>query len=181
VRPLVPADAEAYYALRVRALAERPPAFGRLPEEEPTAAEAIARLTRSDDRCFFGAFHGGQLVGIARLSRYAGQSEKHRAFLAGVYVEPAFRRRGCASALVREALRWAVDAGDIRRVNLTVVTQQHAAILLYESLGFRNYGTEQEAFIREGRFYHEHLMTLAIAPGGGDAATSEPRYLEAGA
>ncbi|MBW4630573.1 MAG: hypothetical protein KME30_01325 [Iphinoe sp. HA4291-MV1] len=47
-------------------------------------------------------------------------------------------------------------------VNLTVVTQQKAAICLYQSLGFHIYGTEQETFSKAGRFYDEHLMMLEL-------------------
>ncbi|NJO40268.1 MAG: GNAT family N-acetyltransferase [Cyanobacteria bacterium CRU_2_1] len=65
--------------------------------------------------------------------------------------------------MVKEALNWAANMQSIRRVNLTVVTQQEAAICLYRSLGFRIYGTEQEAFLKAGRFYDEHLMTLPIS------------------
>jgi hypothetical protein len=50
----------------------------------------------------------------------------------------------------------------IRRINLTVVTQQEAALRLYQSLGFQIYGTEQETFSRAGHFYDEHLLTLNL-------------------
>ncbi|MBW4581542.1 MAG: GNAT family N-acetyltransferase [Tildeniella nuda ZEHNDER 1965/U140] len=164
VRVLTPADAEAYRSVRLRALHEQPPAFGSLPEDEPNLSEIAARLAESDDRCFFGAFQDEQLIGIIRLSRYTAPNEKHRAYLAGLYVLPPFRCYGCGRALVRKALSWAANAPEIRRVNLTVVTQQEAAIRLYQSFGFRIYGTEQETFSRNGRFYDEHLMTLELNP-----------------
>lgn len=123
-----------------------------------------ARLAASDDCAFFGAFEREQLVGIIRLSRYSGPNEKHRAYLAGLYVLPSSRGQGCGRGLVRAALARAGHIGGIRRVNLTVVTQQEAAIRLYQSFGFRIYGTEQEAFSSAGRFYDEHLMTLELGP-----------------
>jgi RimJ/RimL family protein N-acetyltransferase len=42
------------------------------------------------------------------------------------------------------------------------VTQQEAAIRLYQSLGFSIYGTEQETFSRDRQFYDEYLMTLEL-------------------
>ncbi len=162
VRVLTPADAEAYRSVRLCALHEQPPAFGSLPEVEPNLSETAARLAESDDRCFFGAFHGEQLIGIIRLSRYSAPNEKHRAYLAGLYVLPPFRCHGCGRALVREALSRAANALGVRRVNLTVVTQQEAAIRLYQSFGFRIYGTELETFSKDGQFYDEHLMTLEL-------------------
>lgn len=170
-RILTPADAEAYRSVRLQALHEQPPAFGSLPEDEPNLSETAARLQESEDRCFFGAFQNEQLIGIVRISRYSALNEKHRAYLGGLYVLPSFRCYGCGRALVREALGWAAIAPGItpgitpgiRRVNLTVVTQQEAAIRLYQSLGFHIYGTEQETFSRDGQFYDEYLMTLKLS------------------
>jgi RimJ/RimL family protein N-acetyltransferase len=162
VRVLTPADAEAYRAVRLRALGEQPPAFGSLPEEEPNLSETAARLAQSNDRSFFGAFQDEQLIGIIRLSRYSAPNEKHRAYIAGLYVLPLFRRNGCGGALVRQALSYAATISGIRRVNLTVVTLQEAAIRLYQSIGFSIYGTEPETFSRSGCFYDEHLMTLEL-------------------
>ena len=162
IRVLTPADAESYRAVRLGALHEQPPAFSSLPEDEPNLSETAARLVESDERCFFGAFHDKQLIGIVRVSRYCAANEKHRAYLAGLYVLPSFRRNGCGKSLVKRALSWAANVQSIRRINLTVVTEQEAAICLYQSFGFRIYGTEQETFSRAGRFYDEHLMTLEL-------------------
>lgn len=172
VRALNPADAGAYHAVRLRALRENPPAFGSLPDDEPNLSETGTRLAESDDRCFFGAFQDEELVGIARFSRYSAPNEKHRAYLAGLYVLPAFRRNGCGRSLVREALARAANSPGIRRVNLSVVTRQEAAIRLYQSLGFRIYGTEQETFSKTGEFYDEHLMTLDLDLAGRDCGTT---------
>lgn len=162
VRGLVPADAAAYRTVRLRALGEVPPAFGSLPQDEPDLARTAARLAASDERCFFGAFRGGDLVGIVRLSCYEAANEKHKAYLGGLYVLPAFRRLGCGRALVQAALHWAASLPGLRRVNLSVVAQQEAAVRLYQSFGFCQYGTEPEAFTRDGRFYDEHLMTWCL-------------------
>jgi RimJ/RimL family protein N-acetyltransferase len=165
VRLLTPADAEAYHSVRLRALHEQPPAFGSLPETEPNISKTAARLVASDECCFFGAFQGEQLVGIIRISRYSAPNEKHRVYLAGLYVLPPFRYHGCGGEIVHHALRFATNTPPIRRVNLTVVTQQEAAIRLYQSFGFRIYGTEQETFSRDGQFYDEYLMTLELNSG----------------
>lgn len=162
VRVLTPLDAEPYRSVRLCALGEAPPAFGSLPEEEPDLSETAARLAETDDRGFFGAFRGDQLIGIIRCCRYSAPNEKHRAYLAGLYVLPPFRGNGSGRALVRAALLWAANSSGLRRVNLTVVTHQYAAIHLYQSLGFRIYGTEQETFLSAGQFYDEHLMTLEL-------------------
>ena len=161
-RVLNPADAEAYRAVRLLALRELPPAFGSLPEDEPNLDSTADRLRESDERCFFGTFDGEKLTGIVRLSRYEASNEKHRAYIGGLYVVPAFRRHGHGRVLVCAALGRAANTPEIRRVNLTVVTHQKEAVRLYESLGFHIYGTEQEVFSNDGQFYDEHLMTLEL-------------------
>ena len=163
VRVLTADDAGAYRPLRLRALEELPPAFGGLPADEPDLPGIAARLPETADRCFFGAFDGTRLVGIARLSRYTASNEKHRAGLGGLYVLPAFRHRGGGKALVRAALDRAANTPGLRRIHLSVVTGQAAAIALYHSLGFRIDGTEPETFSKDGQFYDEHLMSLALA------------------
>jgi ribosomal protein S18 acetylase RimI-like enzyme len=162
VRLLTPADAEAYRAVRIAALNEEPPAFGSLPEDEPAVPETAEKLAATDDRCYFGAFRAGQLIGIVRLSRNSAPNEKHRAYLGGLYVLPPFRRSGCGRALVSEAISRAAKSPGIRRINLAVVTGQRAAIRLYQSLSFCIYGTEPEAFSKSGRLYDEYLMTLEV-------------------
>ena len=97
-----------------------------------------------------------------RLSRYEAANEKHKAYLGGLYVLPAFRRLGCGRALVQAALRRAANLPGLRRVNLSVVVQQEAAVRLCQSSGFRQYGTDPEAFTRDGQFYDEHLMTWCL-------------------
>jgi ribosomal protein S18 acetylase RimI-like enzyme len=162
IRVLTSEDATPYQVVRIAALREHPPAFGSLPEDEPNLAATATRLAQSDDRCFFGAFQDERLIGIIRLSRYEAPNEKHRTYLAGLYVLPHFRRIGCGRALVQQALNRAISLTGIIRVNLTVVTQQIAAIKLYQSFGFCIYGTEPETFSKAGCFYDEHLMTLAL-------------------
>lgn len=163
VRALTARDAESYHDLRLRALREQPPAFNSLPEEEPGISETAVSLAKNEDCSFLGAFRNEQLVGIIRVSRYSASNEKHRACLSGLYVAPQFRRNGCGKALVRQALKWAEKTPGLRRINLTVVTQQESAVHLYQSLGFSIYGTERETFSSDGHFYDEHLMTMELA------------------
>ncbi|MEM6552270.1 MAG: GNAT family N-acetyltransferase [Planctomycetota bacterium] len=162
IRTLNSDDAEEYHSVRLAALNERPPAFGPVPEEEPTVATLRSNLPATRDRVYFGAFENTQLVGIARLSRYSGSNEKHRAYLAGLYVSPPCRRRGFGRQLVDAALDHALSEGDIIRVNLTVGTGQEPALRLYQSRGFTICGIDLDVFSCDGAFYDEHRMTLDL-------------------
>jgi ribosomal protein S18 acetylase RimI-like enzyme len=164
IRTLTPADVREYRVLRLTALHEQPPAFGTpVEKEEKLALEAVAsRLQESEDTYILGAFLGDILVGTIRFSRFEEANEKHRGFIAGLYVRPDSRRHGIARALATEVLVRARRDTALRRIHLTVVTDQEAAIQLYKSLGFCIYGTEHEAFSNQGQFYDEYLMELLL-------------------
>ncbi|MBW4665547.1 MAG: GNAT family N-acetyltransferase [Chroococcus sp. CMT-3BRIN-NPC107] len=164
IRTLTPADLEGYRLLRLAALQEQPPAFGTPVEKErKLALEAVAlRLQESEDTYLLGAFLDYLLVGLIRFSLFEEANEKHRGFIASLYVQPDFRRRGIARALVTEVLLRARRDSSLRRIHLTVVTGQEAAIQLYKLLGFCIYGTEREAFSKAGQFYDEYLMELTL-------------------
>jgi ribosomal protein S18 acetylase RimI-like enzyme len=162
IRTLTPIDVAAYRSLRLAALREQPPAFGTpaAKEEKLALAAVAARLQESEDTYILGAFVDDMLVGTIRFARFEEANEKHRGFIGGLYVRPDFRRRGFARALVTEVLERARRDIGLRRIHLTVVTAQDAAIQLYKSLGFCIYGTEHEAFSNQGQFYDEYLMEL---------------------
>ena len=162
LRTLTPTDVKEYRALRLAALREQPPAFGTLAENEEklTLEQLAARLQASENTYLLGAFVDGRLVGTVRFARFE-ENEKHRGLVAGLYVAPDFRGRGTARALLSEVLVRA-RASSLRRLHLTVVTDQSVAVQLYKSVGFSVYGTEREAFSKGSRFYDEHLMELVL-------------------
>lgn len=63
------------------------------------------------------------------------QGDRH-AYIFLLYVSPAHRRRGIASALMRRAEAWARARGD-RQIGLQVFQQNQPALRLYEQLGFQ--------------------------------------------
>jgi ribosomal protein S18 acetylase RimI-like enzyme len=56
------------------------------------------------DTYILGAYAENVLVGTIRFSRFEETNEKHRGFMAGLYVRPEFRRLGFARALATEVL-----------------------------------------------------------------------------
>lgn len=59
----------------------------------------------------------------------------HHGHVFMLYVEPAHRRRGIATALLNQAQQWGQQRGD-RRLGLQVFPHNQGAIALYEKLGF---------------------------------------------
>ena len=155
-------DAESFSALRRAVTADNPIPMGLSLEEELTRSiEGFrAQLSYPEPNAAFGAFRNDELVGSAAVawpSKFA--SSRHKVDLWGVFVTPGARGRGIGRALVREAVQHAFSNG-VRRVNLLVYVPNEPALHLYQSLGFRQYGTEPEAVFLSGSYYDGVHMSL---------------------
>jgi ribosomal protein S18 acetylase RimI-like enzyme len=76
-------------------------------------------------------FHGSQILVAEASHRIAGFSGSRDSFITWLFVHPAFRRKGVATALVREML-----ARLQAPVTLNVMMSNTPARTLYERLGF---------------------------------------------
>lgn len=159
VRLLAPADAESFREIRLEALRTNPEAFGSTYEGEKDShpAKYAAWLAASQ---IFGAFQGIELVGIAALSMLEGKKESHKGLLRSMYVRPRARKAGVGRQLVETIIE--AGRGKIELLNLVVVSDNHPAIRLYESLGFRPYGLEKNALKQDGEYFDELLMVLDL-------------------
>lgn len=156
-----------FQALRLQSLEDAPSAFGSSYEEEvSTPLGAIeGRLAILPDRGVFGAFKEDRLVGIVGLGRESLRNLSHKAFIWGMYVAPACRRTGLATALLAEAIAFARGVPGVRQVNLCVNASASAAIHLYQLFGFVTFGREPEAMLINGVLHDELHMRLALSAG----------------
>lgn len=76
------------------------------------------------------ALEGGGIVGAALLSRVDGIP-----FVAYLYTDPAWKRRGIAEGLVRAAMASLAETGE-DRIHLWVTAGNTAAERIYDRLGF---------------------------------------------
>ncbi|MGE0715994.1 MAG: N-acetyltransferase family protein [Alphaproteobacteria bacterium] len=161
IRPLAAADAAGFRALRMEALELHPDAFGASPADEAAIGDDVVaeRLARGDT---FGAFAGGDLVGMAGFFVQAGEKRRHRGTLWGMYVRPAWRGRGIAGRLVDRVLAHA--AGRVELVQLSVTAGNGGARRLYESRGFVAYGVEARALKLPTGHVDEVLMARMLVP-----------------
>lgn len=164
IRPVTAADAEPFWALRLRGLREHPEAFGRSFEEErhtpPT--EIRARIASPPDGFVLGAWRAANLVGVVGVRRFEPIKQRHKAMLWGVYVAPEARGAGLARRLLTEAIRRARDLPGLEIVHLSA-NAGGAAGRLYASLGFRPYGVERHATkLPDGSYVDEELMALFL-------------------
>jgi RimJ/RimL family protein N-acetyltransferase len=165
VRRLKPADAEKYRQIRLAGLEDAPEAFGSTFESE-SLRPLSSFAERLGSSAVFGAFRGGELVGIAGFAIREGAKEAHKGLLWGMYVRPDARKCGVGRRLVEAIIDFAREQVEI--LQLSLVSDNEPARRLYARLGFVEYGLEKNSLKYCGRYYDEILMAfdLRAEPAG---------------
>lgn len=164
IRVLTEEDAQAFRALRLRALKEHPEAFGRdYAEEQATVVEEIGnRLRSNSERFMLGALNGNTLCGIVGFHRYPGRKTRHRAMISSMYVIPMARRMGLGTQLLRTTIERAGRLDGVEELILAVTVGNETARSLYGALGFEPSHVEKR-YIKIGNTYHDiEWMTLQL-------------------
>lgn len=124
------------------------PLFQRFYREEgfDDAVDAVAanlrQILQRDDTAAFVAESAGTAVGAAALSSAFGLEAGAYAELEDIYVDPDWRGRGVASALMQAGFGWAQARG-CRDVEIVLTPHAQAKAGLapwYEARGFENTG-----------------------------------------
>ena len=162
IRPFVAEEWPAYRALRLRALADAPDAFGStLAAEEALApdtwAARLARSTTSSIDRALAAEANGELIGLAWAKEDA--DDPGIVNLYQMWVAPEARGQGVAGALLDEAVRWATGRG-AQAVQLGVTCTNAEALRLYERAGFVDAGVREP--LRPGSDLVEQRMRLTL-------------------
>ena len=163
-RRLSGADAEAFQALRLEALAQHPAAFAAAPEEEAGRSldDVALRLSRG---AVFGACIGDRLAGSAGFVQPERIKKRHKGVLWGVYVRAAERGQGLGRALVECVIARARD--QVEQLHATVSTTNLAARQLYRQLGFQIYGLEPRGLKVGDEYFDQELLVLLFHGRGG--------------
>lgn len=160
LRRLTAADAAAFREIRLEGLQRHADSFGAdFDDERSQPLEWFA--ARVADHAVFGAYlNDGTLAGVAGLVVPSGAKMKHKGVLWGMYVRPAARGTGLASALLGHVIDHARAV--VEDIRLEVSPHNSAAIALYEAAGFVVYARESRA-LKIGEDYHDSLfMTLSL-------------------
>ena len=104
----------------------------------------------------------GVIVGSAGISPVGSKRKlRHRAEF-GVTVEKSFWGRGIGRALTEACISLARQAGYLQ-LELDAVGENHTALSLYQSVGFREYGRNPWGFrTKDGRWQELVLMRLEL-------------------
>jgi ribosomal protein S18 acetylase RimI-like enzyme len=163
VRILTPDDADSFAQLRREGLVDAPLAFASSPEDDLAGDIGRVReqLARTPESVVFGAFLD-RLVGCVGIRRDGHLKSSHKAHVWGMYVAAIHRREGLGAELLLAAIRHAESLRGIEQVQLSVSSASPEARRLYESHGFRVWGTEEDALRYEGEVSTEYHMTLTL-------------------
>src|SRR5262249_25974913 len=132
-------------ALRLRALADAPTAFGSTLAREQAFTDDIwseraQRGASGVDNVTFVAEHDGRWLGIVTgLARDPDVPDDPRPEIVGMFVAPEARGRGVGAALVDAVVGWA-RARRATGLTLWVTATNTPALALYERCGFKPTG-----------------------------------------
>lgn len=165
IRVVRSTEASAYFTLRLSLLRSDPLAYTTTAADYASRrlADVAERLQVTDFVVTYGAYLGGELVGILTLKRHEQASLKHRAEVLAVGVLPAARGYGCASGLMRAAITHARRWEGVERLDLAVSETQQAALRLYEQWGFAVWGVQEDGLRgADGQGHALHYLSLKL-------------------
>ncbi|AXE92960.1 GNAT family N-acetyltransferase [Paraburkholderia sp. 22099] len=145
LRALRPADAEQFHAMQ-----QLPAVVNGNPHAPfrtlASTREYLEKLEPTE--IAIAAIIGDTLVGEAELTPLKGR--RSHAGSIGIGVHDAWHRRGIGNALMTELLDLADNWLGLRRVELHVFADNHAALALYRKFGFEIEARQRGAVLRRG-------------------------------
>lgn len=148
VQRLTAGHAPQYRALMLHAYAAAPGAFTSTPEDRVHLPESWWRQRLDHPQGLsqvFGALVHGELVGAVAIEFSDRGKTRHKAHLAGLFVQAPHRAGGAGAQLVHAAMAAARARPGVCVVQLTVTEGNAPALALYARHGFQTFGTEPMA------------------------------------
>lgn len=171
VRRAVVDDAEAVCATMAAPRARA----GTLQLPFPTAEMWRKRIAEfaADDYLLVAEVDGEVVANLGLHS--AGRSPRRRHVgQVGMAVRDDWQQRGVGSALMTAALDVADRWLNYRRLELTVYTDNAAALALYRKFGFAIEGTHRDFAFRDGRYVDAYAMARLNPPEDGRTRAAPP-------
>ena len=134
----------------------------------PTVVEATTTVEQQENfikKCgeykqIFVAIDEGDIIGFMGISRSSMAKAKHVADFA-IGVLNTYKRQGVASQLLEFAENWLREKG-VKRMEMTVITENKPAIFCYEKNGYKREGVREKSINMNGKFYDEFFMVKFI-------------------
>ncbi len=161
IRQIQPSDTKAFVAFYKKLAAETDYLPFTPEETDKKAAQEEDYIKKYDDyKQVFVALEDDKIVGYLGIGRSHLEKLNHVAqFTVGVLED--HKRQGIATKLIQFAEKWAKEKG-IKRLELTVVTQNKPAVTLFRKTGFKEEGTRQKSMKIEEKYFDEFLMAKTL-------------------
>ncbi len=140
--------------IRLEALQNEPQAFGT------SLNELKKEKLNKRYQVWYGAYMGGELVGIGSIKYAKAKKFSHIARLSGIYVKKEYRGQGLGRMLFEKRIEEAFSNPKVVKLKLIVNTSQTNAINLYKSCGFEIVGEMKKEFKVGENYYNAYLMEL---------------------
>ena len=162
-RKLKPTEARDFRRIRLECLRKFPDNFGTLYEDEAGKSklyfeELIER--NSPDAFFFGGFYEKSLIAVAGFVRGERTKTRHRGEIVAMYVDPGFRGQKVGDNILRALIEAAFEIDGVEQIHLTVVAGNAAAVRLYERIGFKIFGVQENYFKLGEKCWDQNFMQL---------------------
>ncbi len=115
----------------------------------------IQSIINNKDACYV-ALINGSIIGFIIAVREKFIRTKHSAVIV-VGILEKYCGRGIGSELFHQVFLWASE-NDIKRLELTVVSNNKRALSLYNKLGFKLEGTKEMSILIGKKYCNEYLM-----------------------
>lgn len=157
--------AKAFYQLTCEAFQLHPIAFvHEINERSDFTEENITSLLHPDhhrNQVFFGAFENDILVGFVQLNFSPYTSKSHKATIQGLYVTPQYRGKNLGHQLMNYLIHYAQNY-NIEQLMLAVASNNIAAKIFYDRLGFEFLALEANARKFNNRYIDDHWLIYYI-------------------
>ena len=168
IRRATPDDAGAF------ALMHSDPGVLAMTLQMPFPSEAMwrERIEQNDPQDLMLIAHVGKApVGSAGLHRTGKATRRAHVRALGISVRTRWQRRGIGTALMKALVDYADRWANVSRLELTVYTDNRAAISLYRKFGFRIEWTHPQYAFRAGTYVDAYTMGRVSAPSAVKAKT----------
>jgi RimJ/RimL family protein N-acetyltransferase len=159
VREITAADAAAYWQLRLQI--DRETKFMVLQPDDGTLTTKRLRgrlelMLATDNQTIFVGENGDQLIGFLCATGGVYRHDHHNVQIVLGVLRP-FTCQGLGTQLLQACEQWARER-HLRRLALTVMTHNHAALALYQKIGFSIEGTAKCALCIDGQSVDLYTM-----------------------
>lgn len=119
----------------------------------------IETIIDNNDLCYI-ALYDNKIIGFIIAAREKFIRTKHSANIV-VGILENYCGHGIGYELFQNVFKWAKKY-DIKRLELTVITENIRAVNLYEKLGFKIEGIREKSTLISGRYHHEYYMAKLL-------------------